>query len=326
MKVLFVGGTGVISSACSRLAIEKGIELYLLNRGTTFRSIPDSAQIIKGDIRDKDSVKKILGKMYFDVVVDWIAYTPEHIETDLELFTDRTRQYIFISSASAYQTPPAKLPVTENTPLENPYWEYSQNKIACESLLVKAFNSKKFPVTIVRPSHTYDQTSLPLQGRYTSVARMRQGKKVIVHGDGSSIWVLTHHRDFAKGFVGLLGNQKSIGEAFHITSNELLTWNQIFDHIAKAAGTEARKVHVPSDVIARFNSEWGDGLIGDKAHSMIFDNSKIKKFVPEFDAKISFSKGSKEIMNWFDENPERQIIDESLDKQMDQIIAEYGSN
>lgn len=217
------------------------------------------------------------------------------------------------------------LPVTENTPLQNPFWIYSQNKIACENRLVEAYNREKFPITIVRPSHTYDQTTIPLEGRYTVVARMRKGKQVIVHGDGSSIWVLTHHQDFAKGFIGLLGNQKTVGEAFHITSDELLTWNQIFDLIAKAAGTEAQKVHIPSETIAKYNSEWGAGLLGDKAHSMIFDNSKIKKFVPDFAASIPFSQGIKEIMKWYDEDPARQIVNESLDKQMDEMIKMFGS-
>jgi len=324
MKVLFIGGTGVISSACSKLAVDKGFDLYLLNRSKTLRSVPESVKILNGDIRDKESVNHILGKMYFDVIVNWIAYTPEHIETDFELFQDRTGQYVFISSASAYQTPPEKLPVTENTPLENPFWKYSQNKIACEQRLLQAHSHNNFPVTIVRPSHTYDRTSIPLEGRYTAVARMRSGKKVIVHGDGSSLWVLTHHQDFAKGFVGLLGNSQTIGEAYHITSDELLTWNQIFDHIAEAAGTEAHKVHIPSDVIAKFNPEWGAGLLGDKAHSMIFDNSKIKKIIPNYIATIPFSKGAQEIMEWYDAVPARQVIDYSLDEQMDEIIATYG--
>ena len=325
MKVLFIGGTGIISSACSDLAVEKGIELYHLNRGNGIRSVPDSVQTLIGDIRDKHSIKKILDGKNFDVVVNWVAYTQEHIKTDIELFKDRVGQYVFISSASAYQTPPAKLPVTENTPLENPFWAYSQGKISCEKVLMKAHEIDNFPVTIVRPSHTYDKMTLPLQGRYTAVNRMRKKKKVIVHGDGSSIWVLTHQKDFAKGFVGLLGNIDAIGEAFHITSDELLTWNQIFDAVAKAAGTEAEKFYLPSEIINYYDSEWGAGLLGDKTHSMIFDNSKIKSFVPEFDARIPFSEGAQEIMNWFDEDPSRQVIDEPLDKLMDEMITIYGN-
>ena len=324
MKVLFIGGTGIISSACSELAVKKGIELYHLNRGNAIRTVPDSVQTIIGDIRDKQSIKKKLDGKNFDVVVDWIAYTQEHIETDIEIFKDHVEQYIFISSASAYQTPPTKLPVTENTPLENPFWAYSRGKIDCEKKLMQVYEADNFPITIVRPSHTYDKMTLPLQGRYTAVSRMRKGKEVIVHDDGSSIWVLTHHKDFAVGFVGLLGNKKAIGEAFHITSDELLTWNQIFNAVAEAAGTEAKKVYIPSEVINKYDSEWGAGLLGDKTHSMIFDNSKIKNLVPEFNARIPFNQGAQEIMNWFDENPARKVIDESLDKLMDEMVNIYA--
>jgi len=323
MKVLFIGGTGIISSACSQLAIERGIELYLLNRGLTRRPVPDGAQILIGDIRDRNSVKSALGSRHFEVVVDWVAFVPEQIENDLELFRGRTQQYIFISSASAYQTPPAKLPVTESTPLSNPFWEYSRNKIACEERLMRAYHEERFPITIVRPSHTYDRTSLPMHGGYTIVERMRKGQKVIVHGDGSSLWVLTHHRDFAKGFVGLLGNRRAIGEAFQITSDELLTWNRIFEIVAQAAGVEADIVHVPSEIIARYDSEWGDSLLGDKTHSMIFDNSKIKRIVPEFVATIPFARGAQEIINWYAANPDLQIIDAALNKTIDKIIRDY---
>jgi nucleoside-diphosphate-sugar epimerase len=323
MKVLFIGGTGIISSACSRLAVERGIKLYLLNRGLTRRPVPEGTQIIKGDIRDRDSVESALGSRDFDVVVDWVAYIPEHIENDLELFRGRTQQYVFISSASAYQTPPGKLPVTESTPLSNPYWEYSRNKIACEERLIRAYREEEFPITIVRPSHTYDRTSLPMHGGYTIVDRMRKGQKVIVHGDGSSLWVLTHHRDFAKGFVGLLGNSHAVGEAFHITSDELLTWNQIFEIVARAAGVEADIVHIPSEIIARYDSEWGDSLLGDKTHSMIFDNSKIKRVVPDFAAMIPFAQGAEEIINWYNAHPDQQIIDAVLNSTIDRIIADF---
>ena len=324
MKVLFIGGTGKISSACSQLAIERGIELYLLNRGqTTARPAPNAARILPGDIRNKDSAAEALGSHHFDAVVNWIAYTPEHIETDLALFRERTGQYIFISSASAYQTPPVNLPVTESTPLDNPYWLYSQNKIACEELLMQAYRREKFPMTIVRPSHTYDKTMMPFNGGYTVVDRMRKGKKVVVHGDGSSLWVLTHHTDFAKGFVGLLGNSRAIGEAFHITSDELLTWNQIYEIVAGAAGVKAQLIHVPSDLIAAYDPEWGAGLLGDKSHSMIFDNTKIKRVVPGFAATIPFSRGAEEVMAWFDADPSRQVVDEKMDQTIDKIIAAY---
>ncbi len=323
MDVLFIGGTGIISSACSRLAVERGINLYLLNRGESHRAVPEGATVLRGDIRDTASARHALGDRTFDAVVDWIAFSPEHIETDLELFRGRTGQYVFISSASAYQTPPVNLPVTESTPLDNPVWEYSRNKIACEERLVRAYREDKFPITIVRPSHTYDQTLLPMTGRYTIVDRMRKGKKVIVHGDGSSLWVLTHHRDFAKGLVGLLGNSRATGEVFHITSDELLTWNQIFELVAQAAGTIARIVHIPSDIIARYDADWGDGLLGDKTHSMIFDNSKIKRTVPDFAATIPFAQGAKEIIAWYDADPARQAIDEALNNRIDAMIAAY---
>jgi nucleoside-diphosphate-sugar epimerase len=323
MKVLFIGGTGVISAACSELAITRGIDLYLLNRGQSFRPQPEKATIISGDIRDSGTVVKILGDQKFDVVVNWIAFTEEHIDTDITLFQNRTAQYIFISSASAYQTPPQSLPVTELTPLDNPYWQYSRDKIACEKRLIKAQQEQNFPVTIVRPSHTYDYTKLPLQGGYTIVDRMRKGKKVIVHGDGSSLWVLTHHHDFAKGFVGLLGNPEAIGEVFHITSDELLTWNQIFEMIAVAANTNADIVHIPSDVIAKYDRDWGDGLLGDKMHSMVFDNSKIKKIVPNFSADIPYKKGVREVMNWYDSHPTFQTVNQEFDQLIDKIIADY---
>lgn len=325
MKVLFIGGSGVISSACSQLATERGIELFLLNRGESRRSVPESAHILKADIRDKDSVQKALGTQTFEAVVNWIAFAPEHLETDLELFRNRTNQYIFISSASAYQTPPVNLPVTESTPLANPFWQYSRDKIACEERLIKAYREEQFPVTIVRPSHTYDQTMLPLKGRYTIIDRMRQGKKVIVHGDGSSLWVLTHNTDFAKGFVGLLGNSRAIGEAFHITSDDLLTWNQIYELAARAAGTVAKIVHIPSEVIARYDAEWGAELFGDKAHSMIFDNTKIKRIVPDFAATTPFSRGIEEIIRWYEADQSRQIVDERLNQLMDKIIADWES-
>lgn len=325
MKVLFIGGTGIISSACSKLALEQGIDLYMLNRGKSFRAVPDGAKVLQGDIRDAQSARAALGDHHFDAVVDWVAFTSDHIETDLELFRVRTAQYVFISSASAYQTPPANLPVLESTVLDNPFWLYSRNKIACEELLVRAYRDEKFPITIVRPSHTYDCTGLPMDGGYTVVNRMLQGKKVIVHGDGTSLWTMTHHADFAKGFVGLLGNSKAIGEAVHITSDEWLTWNQIFDIVARAAGTEARIVHIPSDLLAAYDPNWGAGLLGDKTHSLIFDNSKIKKLVPGFAATIPFSRGAEEILAWYNADPTRRKINVDFDRLEDRILASYES-
>jgi nucleoside-diphosphate-sugar epimerase len=322
MKVLFIGGTGTISSACAPLAVERGVELTLFNRGQSTRAMPEGARVVHGDIRDRESARSALGNETFDVVVDWVAFTPKQIEMDLELFRGRTCQFIFISSASVYQSPPARLPVTEETPLENPYWQYSRDKIACEERLMRAYREEQFPVTVVRPSHTYDQRTLPLKGRYTAIDRMRRGKKVIVHGDGSSLWVMTHHQDFAKGFVGLLGNEKTIGEAFQITSDELLTWNQIYQLAAGAASTTADILHVPTDLLAQYDAEWGAELRGDKAHSMVFDNSKIKHFVPDFAAATPFARGVEEIMAWHDADPSRQVVDKALDELMDRIVAD----
>ncbi|MBD3290894.1 NAD-dependent epimerase/dehydratase family protein [candidate division KSB1 bacterium] len=325
MKVLFIGGTGVISSACSKLAIEKGIDLYHLNRGQTARHVPDGVKQLRGDIRDFQSVQSLLKDKMFDVVVDWIVYSPEQLETDLKLFSGRTGQYIFISTASAYQTPPAYLPVTESTPLNNAFWAYSQQKIACEDRLMRAFREDNFPMTIVRPSHTYDRTKLPVSGGWTTVNRMRRNKKIIVHGDGTSLWTLTHHADFAVGFVGLLGHPAAIGEAIHITSDEALTWNQIYTMVANAAGVDKPDMlHVPSEIINHFDKEWGAGLLGDKQHSMIFDNTKIKRFVPEFVAKIPFHQGVHEIVDWYDADPARQVIDDKLDQTMDRIVEVFS--
>ncbi|MFC4456281.1 SDR family oxidoreductase [Deinococcus sonorensis] len=324
MKVLFIGGTGIISSACSQLATERGIELYLLNRGqTSSRPVPAGAQVLQGDLHDPASLQRALGDHTFDAVVNWIAFTPDQIEADLQTFAGRTRQYVFISSASAYQKPISLLPITESTPLANPFWEYSRNKIACEERLMRAYREQGFPMTVVRPSHTYDQTLLPMDGGYTVVNRMRQGKRVIVHGDGSSLWVLTHHRDFAVGFVGLLGNPHALGETFHITSDELLSWNQIFETVARAAGTEAQLVHLPSDLIAAADPDWGAGLLGDKAHSVIFDNTKIRRAVPDFRPSIPFARGADEIMAWYDADPARQVVNEALDRRMDELVAAY---
>lgn len=321
MKVLFIGGTGIISSACSELAARNGIELYLLNRGQTARPAPDDAILLRGDIRQPDSVEKILGDLKFDVVVDWVAFTPNQVSTDLVLFRNRTRQYIFISSASAYQKPPAFLPITESTPLDNPFWQYSRDKAACEALLEQAGLQEGFPFTIVRPSHTYDRTLLPFDGGYTIVARMRAGKPVVVHGDGTSLWTMTHHRDFAVGFLGLLGNPHAIAQSFHITSDECLSWNQIYTIVAEAAGVEPQLVHVPSELISRHDPEWGASLLGDKAHSMIFDNHKIRKLVPEFRPTIPFWLGAREIITWYDEDSSRRRVNSHVDGLQDQLVT-----
>jgi nucleoside-diphosphate-sugar epimerase len=294
----------------------------VLNRGTsTTRPLPDGVTVLRGDIRSLDP--SALAGHSFDAVVDWVAFTPAHVQADIDLFRDRTGQYVFISSASAYQTPPARLPVTESTPLRNPFWQYSRDKIACEDLLVRAYRETGFPATIVRPSHTYDRTLVPFDGGWTVPARMRQGREIVVHGDGTSLWTLTHHTDFAKGFVPLLGHPRAVGDVFQITGDDVLTWNQIAEQLALALGVTARLVHVPSDAIAAADPEWGAGLLGDKAHSMVFDNSKLRALVPDYVATIPFHVGAREIVAWFDEDPSRQIVDDRLDKVMDDLIATY---
>jgi nucleoside-diphosphate-sugar epimerase len=322
MKVLFIGGTGIISSAVSRLAVERGIELYHFNRGKSHRKI-EGVKNIAGNIRNIEETKQILSDYSFDVVVNWITFTPEHVQADIEIFTGKTKQYIFISSASAYEKPISKLPITEKTPLINPFWQYSRDKTACEKILMNEFKTNNFPVTIVRPSHTYDNTLIPNDWGYTVLDRMLKGKKIIIHGDGTSLWVLTHNTDFAVGFVGLFGKKEAIGEAFHITSDELLTWNQIYQMLANELGVPLNAVHIPSDFIAKHNPEHGAGLLGDKSHSVIFDNSKIKKLVPEFSCKIPFSQGVKEIVAWYKNNKDWQVVNEKINTSIENIIQDY---
>ncbi len=325
MKVLLIGGTGTISSGCSQLAIERGIDLTLLNRGSSaMRPVPQGAKVLTGDIRNPEEVRKLLGDQEFDAVANFVAYTPDHIETDLSLFRGRTRQYLFISSASAYQTPPTLLPVTESTLLDNPIWQYSRDKAACEERLVRAYREEKFPITIVRPSHTYDQCYVPIHGEWTTVDRMLRGEPVIVHGDGTSLWTLTHNTDFAKGFIGLLGNAHAIGEAFHITSDEWLTWNQIHKIVAAAAGVNPQLVHIPSDLIKVYDPVWGDSLLGDKTHSFILDNSKIKRAVPDFACTKPFSRGAEQIIAWHMADPSRRKVNAAFNTICDRILEAYS--
>jgi nucleoside-diphosphate-sugar epimerase len=322
LKVLFIGGTGVISSACSRRAVAAGVELTILNRGTTpWRPAPEGVEVVHTDVRDAAAVRAAIGDRTFDVVANFVAFTPQHIQADIEVFGGRTGQYVFISSASAYQTPPSRLPIVESTPLRNPFWQYSRDKIACEDLLVAAYRADGFPATIVRPSHTYDRTVVPLMGGWTDIERMRRGQPVVVHGDGTSLWVLTHHDDFAHAFVGLLGHPQAIGDSFQITSDEVLNWNQIYDLMADAAGTHAEIVHVPSDTIARVDAEMGASLLGDRTHSVIFDNTKVKALVPDYVATIPFATGAREIVEWFDADPIRRVIDTAADATLDELIS-----
>ena len=324
LRVLFIGGSGVISSACSRLAVETGIELFVLNRGkTAVRPLPPEVTLLRADIREPVSVREEIKGLDFDAVADWVAFTPDQVLNDIELFGGRTRQYVFISSASAYQTPPARVPITESTPLRNPFLQYSRDKIACEDLLVAAYREQGFPVTIVRPSHTYDRTAVPFDGEWTVLGRMLAGRPVIVHGDGTSLWTLTHHEDFARAFVPLLGHPRTLGEAIHITSDDVLTWNQIAEALAAALGVTARLVHVPSDAIAAADPDWGAGLLGDKAHSMVFDNAKLRSLVPGWRAVIPFERGAREIAEWYLADPARQVVDDRLDALMDELAATW---
>lgn len=323
MKVLFVGGTGIISSGCAELAVELGFDLTLLNRGKSVRKPAAGAKVIQVDIQDSGAVSAALEGQRFDALVDWIAYTPDQVKRDLDLFAGKMGQYIFISSASAYQTPVSNLPIRESTPLDNPVWEYSRNKIACEELLLEEYRANKLPFTVVRPSHTYDPCYVPVEGGYTVIDRMLQGKPVIVHGDGTSIWTLTHTRDFARGFVGLLGNPRAVGETFHISSDEWLTWNQIYQTLGRAAGVEPKLVHIPSELIAAYDRRIGDSLLGDKTHSAIFDNSKIKQVVPGYQATIPFARGAEEIIAWHRADPARQKVDPVFNELCDRILMNY---
>jgi|SRR5579859_418491 len=325
MKVLFIGGTGNISTAVSRLCVEKGIDLFLLNRGQRGVEI-QGAKTLQADITQPDQVRKALGSEKFDSVVNWIAFVKAEVERDMELFTGRTQQYIFISSASAYQKPVLNPVITESTPLKNPFWEYSRNKIACEERLNTAWREKDFPITIVRPSLTYDKAipaALCGWNGYTLPDRMKKGKKILVHGDGTSLWPITHSEDFAKGFVGLLGNPAALGQAFHITTDELLNWDQIYQAIGDAVGVKPHLVHVSSEFICKFDPDKVGSLLGDKSWSVIFDNSKIKSYVPEFKATIPFREGMKRAVEWMEADKSRITIKESDNEFVDKVIAAY---
>jgi nucleoside-diphosphate-sugar epimerase len=307
------------------LALERGIDLYLLNRGTREVSLK-GVKTIRADISDHSEMSAVLRNHKWDVVVNWIAYTPADVKRDYEMFQGKTYQYIFISSASAYQKPLLNPFITETTHLENPFWQYSRDKMACEALLSKYHDEIGFPFTIVRPSLTYDTViPVPIGGwtEFTIVDRIRKGEKIIVHGDGSSLWTITHAEDFAKGFIGLVGNQFAIGEAFHITSDEILTWDQIHKSLAEAAGAEAKIVHIPSDLLAHYDPELLGSLTGDKSVSVVFDNSKIKKFVPDYKANIPFAQGIKRTLEWFEADTKRQIILKETNDMMDAMISRF---
>jgi nucleoside-diphosphate-sugar epimerase len=328
MKVLFIGGTGTISSAITRKLAADGHELYLINRGNRTDRVPAGVNLIQGDIQDEDKIAKLVEHHQFDVVADFIAFRPEQLERDYRLFNGKTKQFIFISSASAYQTPLSDYRITEGTPLSNPLWEYSRNKIACEEYLMKQYRDNGFPITIIRPSHTYDERNIPLgvhgaKGSWQVAKRMLEGKPVIIHGDGTSLWTMTHNSDFAKGFIGLMGNAHAIGESVHITSDETVTWNQVYEAIADALGVKLHAVHVSSAFLAACSSDARDyrgGLLGDKANSVVFDNSKLKRLVPDFVATTRFDQGVKQTIHHILANPELQLEDPEFDSWCDKVI------
>jgi nucleoside-diphosphate-sugar epimerase len=325
ISALFLGGNGIISSSVSRLAIERGVELTLLNRGKSDTRPPiDGARHLTGDAGDPESIAAAVGSREFDVVVNFRSFLPSQAESDVSQFAGNAGQYIYISSASAYQKPIARLPITESTPLKNPWWQYSRDKIASEEVFTTAYRDHDFPVTIVRPSHTYDQTLLPIDGGWTVIDRMRRGLPVVVHGDGTSLWTLTHSRDFAKAFVGLLGNPAAIGDTFGITSDFVYPWDAIYRMLGAAAGVEPKLVHVASDTLAKAFPEWGPGLLGDKSHSVIFDNTKIKRLVPEFVATTTFAEGAREIIDWHDATDHRRRVDAAVNEGFDSLVAAHS--
>lgn len=329
MKILFIGGTGTISTAISKRLVEMGEELYLINRGNKNDELPEGIHYIIGDINDEEAIKEKIKDLTFDAVCDFIGFVPSQLERDYRLFKGKTRQFMYISSASAYHKPVCDYRITEGTSLNNPYWEYSRNKIACEEYLMKLSREEDFPITIIRPSHTYNEKSVPLgvhgsNGSFQVIKRMLEGKQVIVQGDGTSLWTMTDSRDFAKAFVGLIGNAKAIGEVFQITTDESLTWNQIYSIIADALGVEYRPYYVASDFLAAVAPAKYDllgGLVGDKSNSVVFDNSKVKSAVPGYRADITMSSGIRRTVEYVMSHPECQVADEEYDKWCDDVIA-----
>ncbi len=329
MKALLIGGTGIISTAVSSLAVSEGWDVTLLNRGNRSQWVPEGAHVLQADAGDPAALERALAGQTFDVVANFIGFLPQQIEPHIKLFAGRTGQYLYISSAAAYQKPSSHQYITESTPLCNTFWQYGRDKIACEELLTRAYRESGFPITIVRPTLTYGLTMIPYcmnsWGKpYTLVSRLKRGRKIIVPGDGSSLWTMTHNSDFAKGFVGLMGNQRAIGHPFHITSDEALTWDQILKAIADAVGVEAKPVHIASDFIVRHNPAQTGDLLGDKSNTAIFDNSKLKSFVPGFAATTSFVQGVRRSVEYFESHPEMQVVDEEYDATLDRILAAYG--
>lgn len=327
MKVLFIGGTGIISSAISKKLLESGCKLYLINRGNRNQILPAGVKEIKVDINNEEEVAAKISGLEFDVVADFIAFVPAQLERDYRLFKGKTKQFMYISSASAYQKPLSDYRINEGTPLSNPYWEYSRNKIACEEYLMKLYRDEGFPVSIIRPSHTYDERSVPLgvhgnKGSWQVIKRMIQGKPVIIHGDGTSLWTMTHNTDFADGFIGLMGNIHAIGESVQITSDESLTWNQIYTAIANVLGVKLNATYVSSSFLDKCSPyDFNGSLIGDKANTVVFDNSKLKKLVPTFVAKKRFDQGIRETIEYVLAHEECQIEDNEFDTWCDKVVV-----
>jgi nucleoside-diphosphate-sugar epimerase len=328
MKILLIGGSGTISSAVTQKLVSENHQVFVLNRGNNNDRLPSSVHVLVADMANENDVAEIIKDHFFDAVCEFIAFHPSQIERDIRLFSEKTNQYVFISSASAYHKPSVNPYITEGTTLANPYWQYSRDKIACEEVLWNAYRQNNFPMTIVRPSHTYDERHIPLgvhgkKGFWQVIQRMLENKPVIVQGDGTSLWTLTHNTDFAEGFVGLLGNPKALGEAFHITSDESLTWNQIYQEIAKALHVPLKLYHVTSDFLSAVGKQYDfeGSLTGDKSTTVIFDNSKLKSVVPTFSAKVPFRKGVRLTLEYLEKHPECKVLDSEFDLFCDQVIA-----
>lgn len=325
-RILFLGGTGVISTACVRAAVAAGHDVSVVTRGQRARALPDGVRTLVADVREPGALAAAVGSASFDVVADFVSFTPDHVATALAAAGEDAGQYVFVSSASAYDTPPRTLPVTESTPLRNPFWQYSRDKIACEDLLVAAYRERALPVTIVRPSHTYDETSIPTSGRWTDIARLRAGRPVVVHGDGTSPWTITHSDDVAVGFTGLLGNPAALGEAFTLTGDHAPTWDAIYRWLAAAAGVdEPQLVHIASETVAAWDPQRGPSLLGDKAHAMVFDTRKLTALVPQMRTTVTFDEGARRIVAHHDAHPALQRVDERLDALFDRMIAHVAA-
>ena len=330
MKALFIGGTGTISTEISRLCVRKGWDLTLLNRGQTSALFPEGAQLLQIDInrQSEAEIRSLLEGKTWDVVADFIAFTPEQVERDIRLFEGKTAQYFFISSASAYQKPLSSPWITEGTPLHNPYWEYSRNKARCERILRDAYDQRGFPITLIRPSHTYCERSMPVavhgpKGSFQVLERIRAGKRIIVPGDGTTLWTLTHSRDFAVAFEGLMGNPHALGETFHITGQESLTWNQIHECVGRALGREVHAVHIPSETLGLLWADLVGNLTGDKSNTVLFDNTKIRRTVPAFMTRTFFAQGARECAEYIYSHPECQTPDPAFDSWCDRLLEAW---